>query len=64
VHVPAAVWLGATLALAATSALGIVAGRTILQKIPLVLLHRISGAFFLALAVVAAYQAYVAYTGA
>jgi putative Ca2+/H+ antiporter (TMEM165/GDT1 family) len=63
VHVPAAVWLGATLALAATSALGIVAGRTILQKIPLVLLHRISGAFFLVLAVVAAYQAYVAYTG-
>ena len=63
VHVPAAVWFGATLALAATSALGIVAGRTILQKIPLVLLHRISGAFFLLLAVVAAYQAYIAYTG-
>ena len=63
-HVPAAVWVGATLALAATSALGIVAGRTILQKIPLALLHRISGAFFLVLAVVAAYQAFKAYTGA
>jgi putative Ca2+/H+ antiporter (TMEM165/GDT1 family) len=62
-HVPVAVWVGATAALAATSALGILAGRTILQKIPLALLHKISGAFFLALAVVAAYQAYGAYTG-
>ena len=61
-HVPAAVWLGATVALATTSALGILAGRTILQKLPLTLLHRISGAFFLALAVVAAYQAYSAYS--
>ncbi|SBT08064.1 conserved membrane hypothetical protein [Candidatus Accumulibacter aalborgensis] len=62
-HLPAAVWLGATAALAATSALGILAGRTILQKIPLALLHRISGAFFLVLAVVAAYQAYRSYSG-
>jgi putative Ca2+/H+ antiporter (TMEM165/GDT1 family) len=46
-HAPAAVWFGATAALASTSALGILAGRTILQKIPLVMLHRISGAFFL-----------------
>ncbi|WP_313950366.1 TMEM165/GDT1 family protein [Accumulibacter sp.] len=60
-HVPVAVWLGATAALAATSALGILAGRTLLQKVPLALLHRISGAFFLVLAVVAAYQAYAAY---
>ncbi len=60
-HVPAGVWLGATLALAATSALGILAGRTILQRIPLQLLHRISGAFFVALAVFAAYQAYSAF---
>lgn len=63
VHPPAAIWLGATLALATTSALGILAGRTILQKIPLALLHRISGAFFLVLAVFAAYQAYTAYQG-
>ncbi|HNC52614.1 MAG TPA: TMEM165/GDT1 family protein [Accumulibacter sp.] len=62
-HLPAAVWLGATLALATTSALGILAGRTILQKIPLVLLHRVSGAFFLVLAVIAAYQGYGAYFG-
>ncbi|MBK7953014.1 MAG: TMEM165/GDT1 family protein [Candidatus Accumulibacter sp.] len=60
-HLAGAVWLGATAALATTSALGILAGRTILQKIPLALLHRISGAFFLVLAVFAAYQAYTAY---
>ena len=63
-HVAAAVWLGASLALATTSALGILAGRTILQKIPLTLLHRLSGAFFLVLAVLAAYQAYRAFAGA
>lgn len=62
-HLPAAVWLGATAALATTSAVGILAGRTILKKIPLVLLHRISGAFFLVLAAVAAYQAYRSFTG-
>jgi putative Ca2+/H+ antiporter (TMEM165/GDT1 family) len=60
---PAAVWLGATLALVATSALGILAGRTLLKKIPIALLHRISGAFFLILALVAAWQAYTAYSG-
>ncbi|MFW5396092.1 MAG: putative Ca2+/H+ antiporter (TMEM165/GDT1 family) [Candidatus Accumulibacter regalis] len=63
-QVPAAVWLGATAALAATSALGIVAGRTLLQRIPIVLLHRISGAFFLILALLAAWQAYAAYSAA
>jgi len=62
-HVAAGVWLGATAALATTSALGIIAGRTILQKIPLLLLHRLSGAFFLILAAIAAYQAYRAYSG-
>ena len=61
-HVAAAVWLGATAALAVTSALGILAGRTILQKIPTALLHRISGAFFLLLALFAAWQAYAAYS--
>ena len=60
-HVPAAVWLGATAALATTSALGILAGRTILQTISLQLLHRISGSFFLILAAVAGWQAYTAF---
>ncbi|HNI52371.1 MAG TPA: TMEM165/GDT1 family protein, partial [Accumulibacter sp.] len=54
---------GATVALAMTSAIGILAGRTILQRIPLALLHKLSGAFFLLLAIVAAYQAYGAFTG-
>lgn len=44
------VWIGATLGLGVTSALGVYAGRTVLQRIPLHLLHRISGVMFLALA--------------
>ncbi|MDD5272443.1 MAG: TMEM165/GDT1 family protein [Methylovulum sp.] len=60
-NAPVAVWLGSTLALAFTSALGIIAGRTLLQKIPLSLLHKISGGIFLILAMFAAYQAYVGY---
>ncbi len=59
---PIAVWFGSTAALASTSALGILAGRTILQKVPLVLLHKISGTIFLLLAVFAGYRAYVGYT--
>ncbi|MGZ5599029.1 MAG: TMEM165/GDT1 family protein [Methylobacter sp.] len=60
---PVAVWFGSTLALASTSALGIWAGRTILQKVPLALLHKISGTIFLMLSVFAAYRAYVSYIG-
>jgi Ca2+/H+ antiporter, TMEM165/GDT1 family len=45
-----AVWLGATLALSATSALGVIAGRKLLRRIPLHRLHQISGVFFLVLA--------------
>ncbi|MDD5462952.1 MAG: TMEM165/GDT1 family protein [Methylococcales bacterium] len=60
--VPIAVWLGSTAALASTSALGIWAGRTILQKVPLVLLHKISGTIFMILSAFAAYRAYVSYT--
>lgn len=55
---PLAVWLGSTLALAFTSALGVLAGRTVLQRMPLTLLHKISGVIFLVLAAVAAYKAY------
>ncbi|PKM10332.1 MAG: hypothetical protein CVV13_13435 [Gammaproteobacteria bacterium HGW-Gammaproteobacteria-3] len=61
---PIAVWLGATAALSLTSALGVLAGQTVLQKIPLLLLHRLSGAFFLMLAVFAGYKAYLSYTAA
>lgn len=48
-----AIWLGATLALAATSLLGIFAGRRLLNRLPLIWIHRVSGAFFLLLAVLA-----------
>jgi len=44
------VWIGATLALATTSALGILVGRKLLRRIPLHRLHQISGVFFLILA--------------
>lgn len=44
------VWAGATLGLGLTSALGVYAGRTVLQRIPLHLLHRVSGLMFLGLA--------------
>ena len=60
---PIAVWLGSTTALASTSALGILAGRTILQKVPLVLLHKMSGTIFLVLSAFAIYRAYNSYTG-
>lgn len=59
--VPIAVWLGATLALAFTSGLGVWAGRTVLQRMPLNFLHKISGVIFILLAVMAAYQAYVSF---
>ena len=44
------VWIGATVALFATSALGVVAGRKLLRRIPIHRLHQISGVFFLILA--------------
>jgi putative Ca2+/H+ antiporter (TMEM165/GDT1 family) len=49
----AAVWVGATLALAATSILGVFAGRKFLHRLPLLWIHRISGVFFLTLALYA-----------
>lgn len=55
---PYAVWIGSTLALTFTSALGVLAGRTVLQKLPLSLLHKISGVIFLVLAAFAAVQTY------
>lgn len=58
---PIEIWLGATAALTFTSALGIIAGRAILQRLPLQLLHRISGTLFLLLAIIAAYRAYLTY---
>ena len=48
-----AVWAGATLALATTSVLGVYAGRRLLNRLPLVWIHRVSGVFFLLLAALA-----------
>lgn len=48
-----AVWVGASVALAGTSALGVFAGSKLLKQLSLLWIHRISGAFFLLLAVVA-----------
>lgn len=59
---PFAVWLGATLALITTSALGIWLGVTLLRRIPIHRLHQISGVFFLVLAAFAAIQAFDAFT--
>jgi putative Ca2+/H+ antiporter (TMEM165/GDT1 family) len=48
-----ATWVGATLALACTSILGVVAGRRWLNRLPLHWIHRISGVFFLLLSLLA-----------
>jgi len=55
---PIAVWSGSTIALISTSALGVWAGRTLLQRIPITILHRVSGVIFLLLALFAAYKTY------
>jgi Ca2+/H+ antiporter, TMEM165/GDT1 family len=47
---PVAVWTGATLALALTSALGVWVGCRLLQVMPLHRLHQLSGVLFLVLA--------------
>ncbi|MBF0180443.1 MAG: TMEM165/GDT1 family protein [Magnetococcales bacterium] len=47
---PVPVWVGATLALSLSSALGVVAGRKLLTRISPNVLHKASGIFFLILA--------------
>jgi putative Ca2+/H+ antiporter (TMEM165/GDT1 family) len=54
---PLPVWLGATAALVMVSVLGVWAGRTVLQRLPLIWLHRISGGVFLLFALLAAWRA-------
>ena len=55
---PLPVWLGATGALVMVSVLGVWAGRTVLQRLPMLWLHRISGAVFLLFALLAAWRAF------
>ena len=47
---PMPVWLGATLALSFISTIGVLVGSRLFQRIPMVLLYRMSGVFFLILA--------------
>lgn len=58
-HNPVAIWIGATLALAFTSALGIIVGTTIFKTMSLSVLHKISGIIFLILATLAIYNVYL-----
>lgn len=53
---PPPVWIGATAALIAVSALGVWASRTVLQRLPLVWMHRLAGGVFLVFALVAAWH--------
>jgi len=55
---PLPVWLGATAALVMVSVLGVWAGRTVLQRLPLIWLHRIGGGVFLLFALLAAWRAF------
>ena len=53
---PIPVWVGSTLALSLSSVLGVVVGRTLLTRIPMKTLNRVSGLFFLTLAALALTQ--------
>jgi putative Ca2+/H+ antiporter (TMEM165/GDT1 family) len=55
---PVPVWVGATIALVMVSALGVWAGRTVLQGLPLHWLHRAGGGIFLMFAAMAAWRAF------
>tara|TARA_R110001592_G_scaffold363341_1_gene684444 strand:+ start:68709 stop:69308 length:600 start_codon:yes stop_codon:yes gene_type:complete len=52
------VWLGSTLALLATTVLGVLAGQRLLKHLPLKLIHKMSGVLFLVLAALALYHAF------
>lgn len=53
-----AVWSGASLALIIVSAIGVWAGRTLLQTLPVHRLHRAGGILFLLFALLAAWKAF------
>lgn len=54
---PLPVWLGATIGLVMVSVIGVWAGRTVLQRLPLLWLHRISGGIFILFALLAILRA-------
>ncbi len=53
------VWFGATLALATTSAIGIWAGRQLLQSMSMKIVHQISGLLFFVLGIAAFIKAFI-----
>ena len=57
---PIDVWIGASLALILISVLGVWAGRTILQRLPIIWLHRIGGIVFLVFSGLAVWKAITA----
>lgn len=54
------VWVGGTLALSLTSAVGVLAGQTLLRRLPIPVLHQVSGGLFLVLAAFAGWRAFTA----
>lgn len=58
-YIPLAVWFGATIALVMTSVVGVYAGSTVLKRLPIAQLHKISGVFFLVLGVLATYKLFL-----
>lgn len=56
---PIPVWIGASVALVMISVLGVWAGRTVLQRLPLHWLHRLGGGIFLLFALIAASRAFL-----
>jgi putative Ca2+/H+ antiporter (TMEM165/GDT1 family) len=56
---PWPVWLSATAALVLTSLIGVIAGHTLLQRLPLGWIHRLSAVLFFGFALYAGYQAVV-----
>jgi putative Ca2+/H+ antiporter (TMEM165/GDT1 family) len=55
---PLPVWIGATAALLTVSALGVWAGRTLLQRLPMQWLNYFSGSLFLIFALLALFRAF------
>jgi putative Ca2+/H+ antiporter (TMEM165/GDT1 family) len=51
-----AVWTGATVALALASGIGVLVGKTVLRRLPLIWLHRLAGMLFLSLSVLAVWR--------
>ncbi len=51
-----AVWIGATVALIFTSAVGVLAGKTLLRRLPMVWLHRSAGVLFLSMSALAIWR--------